>query len=95
MNLPLADLHRASSPAVRASGLNLLLGRDLPRPRRLNQAAQTLACLVGGHFNLIVMRRPRPLLDSLQLTGDIGRLLENLRKFSFQRGLFRVHAFSQ
>lgn len=47
---------------------------------------------MGGNFDLVVVRRPRPLLDRLDLARNVRRLLEDSGQFFFEFCLFRVHA---
>jgi hypothetical protein len=92
VNLPLVYLDVARSPTVGAIDIGVLLGCHFAGPTRLNHAAKSPANFVGGHFDLIEMRRPRSLFDSLDLAGNIGCPFENFRQISFESCLFRVHA---
>jgi hypothetical protein len=51
-----------------------------------------MANFVGRDFDLVVVRCRRPLLDGLNLAGNISSLLEDFGEFFFQFCLFRVHA---
>lgn len=92
MNLPLVDLDAARSSTVGTINFGRLIGCHFAGPVRLNQAAKSLANVVGGQFDLIIMRRPRSLLDGLDLAGDFGCPFENFHQISFESCLFRVHA---
>jgi hypothetical protein len=92
VNLPLFDPDVASLLAVGASDFGRLLSRHFAGPVRLNHAAKSLANFMRRAFDLVVMRRPRPLLDGLDLAGNIGCPFENFRQISFESCLFRVHA---
>ena len=92
MNFPLVRLDTARSTTGRTIAFGMLLSCHLAGPARLNQAAQSLANFVGGEFDLVVVRCPRTLLDSLDLAGNVRCLFENFSKFLFQFCLLRVHA---
>ena len=92
MDLAAFGLHAAVLPALGTLDLGLLLGSHLAGSRRLNQPAQTLANFVSRHLDLVVVRRPRPLLGGLQLSGDLGSLFQQNGEFLFLMSLLRVHA---
>jgi len=92
MHFPPVYLHRTGSPTVGTITLGLLPGCHFANPARLNHAAQLLANFVGRDFDLVVVRRPRALLDRLNLAGNVRCLLENSGEFFFEHCLFRVHA---
>jgi hypothetical protein len=92
MDFATLGLHTAGLPAVRTLDLDLLLGSDVSGSRRLNQLAQTLADFVSRNLDLVVVRRPRPLLGSLQLGRNLRGLFQQFGEFLFQMSLLRVHA---
>jgi hypothetical protein len=92
LNFPLAHLHGTRSSTAGTITFSALLGCHFAGPIRLNHAAQSLAHFVGRDLNLVVVRRPRPLLDGLDLGGNISRLFEDFAEFFFEFCLFRVHA---
>jgi hypothetical protein len=92
LNFPLAYLDGTRQPALGTITFGALLGCHFAGPTRLNHAAQSLADFVGRDLNLVVVRRPRPLLDGLDLGGDVRCLLEDSGEFLFEFCLFRVHA---
>ncbi len=92
LNFPLAYLDATRSPTVGTIAFGLLPGCHFAGSACLNHATQLLSHFVGRDFDLVVMRRLRPLLDGLDFAGDICRLFEDLGKFLFEFCLFRVHA---
>ncbi len=92
MNFPLAYLHATRSSTVGTITFAALLGCHFAGPARLNHAAQSLTNFVGRDFDLVVVRRRRPLFDGLNLAGNVSCLLEDFGKFFFEFCLFRVHA---
>jgi len=92
MDFPLAYLDAARPSAVRTSTFRVFLGGHFASPVRLNHPAQQLTDFVGRDFDLIIVRRSRPLLEGLDLGGHISRLIEDLGEFLFELCLFRVHA---
>jgi len=80
--------------AVRAERFGRLPGGYLGDSGLLQHLAEPLSALMGVRLNLVVVRNSRPLLDSLNLGSNLGSLLEQIRQFFFQGGLFRVHAIS-
>ena len=92
MNFPLVDLDAAGSSTAGTVDFYALLRCDVAGPVLLNQPAQSLANFVRRHFDIVVVRRPSPLLRSLDLAGDVGGPFETFGEFSFEFCLFRVHA---
>jgi hypothetical protein len=92
MDLAAFGLDIAVLPAVGTLDSDVLFGSHLAGSRRLNQPAQALANFVSRHLDLVVVRRPRPLLSRLQLGGDLGGLFQQIGEFLFQLSLLRVHA---
>ena len=77
MNFPPIYLGAARSPTVGTIAFGALLGCHFASPIRLNHPAQSLAYFMGGYFDLVVVWRPRTLLDGLDLTRNVSCLLEN------------------
>ena len=92
MNLSLIDLDGPGMPTAGAIAFRGVFGCHFTSPTRLNHAAQSLANFVSRYFNLVEMRRPRALFDSLDLAGNVSRLLEDFCQFFLEFCLFRVHA---
>jgi hypothetical protein len=92
MNFPLVYLDATTLSAVGTSTFRVFLGGHFAAPVRLNHPAQPLTDFVSRNFDLVVVRRPRPLLDGLDLGRDISRLIEDFGEFFFELCLFRVHA---
>jgi len=92
MDFPLVDLHVTRLSTVGAIAFGLLPSSHFAGPACLNQATESLANFMGRYFDLVVVRRHRPLLESLNPAGNLRSLLKNFAKFFFQFHLFRVHA---
>ena len=92
MDFPLAYLNAARPAAVGTSTFRIFPGGHFASPVRLNHSAQPLTDFVGRDFDLVIVRRPRPLLDGLDLGGHISRLIEDFGEFLFEICMFRVHA---
>lgn len=78
MHLAGLGLHDALSPAGRTSDVRQAGRGDLARPLDLNHPAEPLSQSVGRQFDLIVVRRPRPLLQRLYLGRHCGSLSEQI-----------------
>lgn len=92
MHFPFVDLHRTRLSTLWTSAIGRLVGGHFASAIRLHHPAEPLANLVRWALDLIVMRRSRPLLLSLNLAGKVSRLLKNFFEFYFEFRLFRVHA---
>ena len=92
LNLPLAYLGATRPPTIGTITFGLLPSRHFAGSACLNHATQSLADFVGRDFDLVVMRRLRPLLDGLDFAGNVCRLFEDFGEFLFEFCLFRVHA---
>ena len=92
MNFPPIYLDATRPPTVGAVDFGSLLGGHIASSAGLDHAAESLSDFVGGDFDLIVVRRGGPLLDGLDLTGDIRCLFEDFDEFFLESCLFRVHA---
>lgn len=83
-NLAFARRHTAGAAAIGTGLLVGLLGSHIAGPTRLNQPAQTLADLMRGNLDLIIMGRPSTLLQGLQLSGHRRSLLQQIGQPLFQ-----------
>ncbi len=93
MNVAAIRLDGARLPAVGTLDRRRLIGGDVARSCGLNHLTQPLLRFVGGNLDLIVMRRPRPLLDGLNLASHVGGPFENFGEFLFEFDQFRIQAF--
>ena len=67
-------------------------GRNFTRSILLNHPTQSLTDFVSRDFDLIIMRRPRSLVERLQLTGNSRCMAKNSGEFVFEFLSFRIHA---
>jgi hypothetical protein len=72
-----------------------MCGRQFACSILLNHPTQPLSDFVRRHLDLIIMRRARSLIESLQLTGHSRRMAKNLCQPVFEFLLFRIHASLQ
>ena len=92
LNFPPAYLDGTRHSALGTITFGALLGCHFAGTTRLNHAAQSLADFVRRDLDLVVVRRPRPLLDGLNFASNVSCLLEDFGEFLFEFFLFRVHA---
>lgn len=92
MDFPRFRLHPALLTATRTSRIRQPCRRHFSRPLTLRQPAETLPQRMRVQLNLIVVRRPCPLLHPLQLRCYRRRLLQQISQLLLQPFLIRIHA---
>lgn len=86
------SLHAAQPPTIRTARVRQSRRRHFPRPLVLNHPAKSLTNLVGRQLDLIIVRRPAPLIDPLQFRSRRRCLAQQILQFFLQTVPLHIHA---
>ncbi len=94
LDLACLGLDAAGRVTGGAGNLGLMSSGDVIGSGGLNQATKSLADLMSGHLDLVIVRCAGALPGRLQPSSSLGSLLQRIRKFLFKQCFFRVSAYS-